>query len=218
MKGIKIIFLDFDGVILESVDVKGWAFGKLFASYPDHVDEIVAFHHANGGMSRFDKFRHIYDDILNETLTEKQFRKLCDTFSHLVFNRVLECPFVPGALEFLKQYHRTRTLYVISGTPHDEINAIVDRRKLRPYFQGVFGSPESKGNWTRKIMAELELPPERAMFVGDAMSDLDAAQDNGIRFIARVTEGNDIFQDKTIEYKINDLFDLDFLLGGRGIK
>ena len=57
MKDIKAIFFDFDGVILESVDVKGWAFGKPFEAYPQYVDEIVAFHHRNGGMYRFDKFR-----------------------------------------------------------------------------------------------------------------------------------------------------------------
>ena len=31
-----IVCVDFDGVILESVDVKGWAFGQIFAGYPDH--------------------------------------------------------------------------------------------------------------------------------------------------------------------------------------
>ena len=68
MKPIDAIFFDFDGVILESVDIKGWAFGKLFESYPEHVDEIVAFHFANGGMSRFDKFRYIYKNILNKKM------------------------------------------------------------------------------------------------------------------------------------------------------
>lgn len=66
MKPIDAIFFDFDGVILESVDIKGWAFGKLFENYPQHVDEIVAFHFANGGMSRFDKFRYIYKKYLKK--------------------------------------------------------------------------------------------------------------------------------------------------------
>jgi len=61
MKEIQAVFFDFDGVILESVDIKGWAFGKLFEKqHPEHVDEIVAFHHANNGMSRFEKFRNFY--------------------------------------------------------------------------------------------------------------------------------------------------------------
>ena len=78
MKKIEAIFLDFDGVILESVEVKGWAFGKLFEDHPEHVDKIVAFHHANGGMSRFDKFRYIYKKMLKEPLPEKQFEALCE--------------------------------------------------------------------------------------------------------------------------------------------
>lgn len=35
MKKFEAIFLDFDGVIHESVDVKGWAFSKLFEDYPE---------------------------------------------------------------------------------------------------------------------------------------------------------------------------------------
>jgi len=61
---VKQSFLILMGVILESVDIKGWAFGGLFEAYPEYVDEIVIFHHANRGMSRFDKFRYIYKNIL----------------------------------------------------------------------------------------------------------------------------------------------------------
>ena len=61
---ISIIILDFDGVILESVSVKTEAFRTLFSFAPEYVEEIVKFHKDNGGMSRFDKFRYIFDHIL----------------------------------------------------------------------------------------------------------------------------------------------------------
>ena len=121
MKPIDAIFFDFDGVILESVDIKGWAFGKLFENYPQHVDKIVVFHFANGGMSRFDKFRYIYKNILNKPLPDEEFDALCLKFSDLAFKRVLKCEFVPGALEFLGKYYKKINFYIISGTPQDEI-------------------------------------------------------------------------------------------------
>lgn len=43
-----LIILDFDGVILESVEVKTEAFRRLFSFAPGHVEEIVNFHRENG--------------------------------------------------------------------------------------------------------------------------------------------------------------------------
>ena len=68
---IKAIIFDFDGVIIESADIKTEAFRALFENYPEHVEAIAGFHIENGGMSRFDKFRHIYKNIINEELNEE---------------------------------------------------------------------------------------------------------------------------------------------------
>lgn len=213
VKSIEAIFLDFDGVILESVEVKGWAFGKLFEDYPDYVDEIIAFHHANGGMSRFDKFRYIYKNILQQPLSDGEFERLSEEFSSLVYHRVLECDFVPGAMEFLQKYYHRVLLFVISGTPHDEISKIVDRKGLTRYFRAVFGSPTSKNVWTKKIVKEHRLNSKKVLFVGDAMSDYIAAKENGLFFVARVKNSeDDIFKGAKVGVKIPDLFGLDRLL------
>ena len=51
-----LIFWDFDGVIKDSVGVKGEAFKTLFADYGNKVQEKIYCHHIeNGGMSRHQK-------------------------------------------------------------------------------------------------------------------------------------------------------------------
>ena len=57
------VVFDCDGVILESMRAKGDAFRQLFDGEPAHQDAIEAFHHAHGGMSRYEKFDRIYADI-----------------------------------------------------------------------------------------------------------------------------------------------------------
>ena len=53
---IKAIIFDFDGVIVESINVKKEAFEKLYQKYGDEiVYKVIAHHMANGGMSRFEK-------------------------------------------------------------------------------------------------------------------------------------------------------------------
>lgn len=212
MRRVAAIFFDFDGVIVESVDVKGWAFGKLFEEFPQYVRQIVAFHHANGGMSRYDKFRFIFKDILRQPLSKEKFDELCRQFSTLVYQRVLECDFVPGALEFLKKYRAAFPMFVVSGTPHKEINGIVSDRGLTCYFKGVFGSPTSKVDWVRQIVREDGVNPRQSLFVGDALSDYEAALENNIEFVARVTENVDVFKGKKVGSYIDDLFQLEKLL------
>ncbi|HXW99392.1 MAG TPA: HAD family hydrolase, partial [Methanomicrobiales archaeon] len=73
LRSVLVLILDFDGVVLESVGVKTAAFRTLFSFVPAHVDKIVEYHRRNTGVSRFDKFRYIYREILKDPLSEEQF-------------------------------------------------------------------------------------------------------------------------------------------------
>ena len=127
---ISIIILDFDGVILESVSVKTEAFRTLFSFAPEYVEEIVQFHKDNGGMSRFDKFRYIFDHILKRELDPDTFNALSEKFSILVFQGVVNAPFVPGAREFLEHWYATIPLYIVSATPSGTQG---DRSETQPH-------------------------------------------------------------------------------------
>ena len=60
---IKAIIFDFDGVLVESAEIKTEAFRQLFSSFPDKVHEIVEYHKRNMGISRYVKFRYFYENI-----------------------------------------------------------------------------------------------------------------------------------------------------------
>jgi len=208
----KAVILDFDGVILESVDVKGGVFAEVFYQYPQHLPEILAYHYANGGVSRFEKFNYIHREILKLPLPEAEFNALCRRFADLVVNRVLAVNFVAGAREFLEQYHERLDLFVVSGTPDDEIRAIVRARGLDRFFKGVYGSPVKTGVWTGKILGDGSYRYEEVVWVGDALSDWDAAREHGIRFIGRVYPAADVFGERTLWKKVPDLKTMDFIL------
>ena len=49
---VDAIIFDFDGVLVESVDVKTNAFAMLYAEHgPDVVKRVVAYHQEHGGIS-----------------------------------------------------------------------------------------------------------------------------------------------------------------------
>ena len=214
---ISTIILDFDGVILESVDVKTRAFRSLFSFSPQHVDEIVRFHIDNGGMSRFDKFRHIFKNILHEELSEEKFAYLSRSFSTLVEDAVLIAPFVEGAVRFLDAAAPRYPLYIVSATPEDELKRIVKNKGLSSYFIGVFGSPGRKADHIRKILAQNQIEPADTIFVGDAINDLRAAQECSVPFIGRIPPGSpDIFTGhESVVHTIADLDDLALYLEHR---
>lgn len=187
---ISTIILDFDGVILESVSIKTEAFQTLFSFVPEHVDEIVQFHLDNGGMSRYDKFRYIYENILIEDLTLKKFKELSEKFAEIVFNEVIKAPFVPGAQEFLKKYHARKPLYVVSATPEEELWQIIQKRGMAHYFREVYGAPRKKSDCIKEILNLTGISPDTVIFVGDAKNDLEAARTAGVRFIGRIKSGD----------------------------
>ena len=201
---IKAVILDFDGIILESVDVKGQVFLEVFKNYPEHAQAILDYHYANGGVSRFEKFRHIHQHILKVPLPESTFNDLCKRFADLVVEQVLKVDFVPGAREFLKNHYRTLDLFIVSATPDEEIKAIVRAKGLDHFFKGVHGSPQNKSAWTWVILNQGPYRPDEVFWVGDALSDWQAAQDHGIKFLGRVTDRN-IFEDRPMQGKFQSL-------------
>ena len=181
----EVLVFDFDGVILESADIKTRAFRELFSAYPDKVDKIVAYHEANAGISRFKKFRHIYRHMLGKPLGQEEERTLGERFAALVVEEVIRCPFVPGALEFLQAHSHEHALFVASGTPEDELRRLVAARDLTVLFRGVYGAPKEKSAILEEILATTKTPRAALLFIGDGRSDYEAAKAAGVEFIGR---------------------------------
>lgn len=207
---LRAVVFDFDGVILESVEIKTRAFAALFERWPEHRDEIVRLHLENAGVSRYEKFVRIYREILDEPLAKGELERLGEQFSRLVYDEILGCDFVPGAHEFLERLARDNRLFVASGTPEEEMRDIVGRRGLARFFAGVYGSPASKGEILRRILREEELAPNELVFVGDAVADYEGAREAGVPFIARVQPGEeDHLPQEGVLVRVSDLAELD---------
>jgi len=185
MTPARAVILDFDGVVLESADIKTDAFRELFAAYPEHVPAIVEHHVANFGISRFVKFEWIYRELLHRPLPAAEMQALNRRFAAIALDKVLACPFVPGARETIAALRGRVPAYVASGTPQGELELIVERRGLAGMFERVWGSPATKPEAIAAVRAAHALQPGEVVFVGDGQSDLAAALETGVRFVAR---------------------------------
>lgn len=208
---IKAIIFDFDGVLVESAEIKTEAFGQLFSIYPDKAHEIVEYHKGNMGISRYVKFRYFYENILGKELSHNEEIELGEKFSQIVLGKVLKAPFVAGALDFLDKYHKKIPLFIASGTPEEELNNIVRQRGISRYFEEIHGTPRKKPEIITDILSRYSLSAPEVVFVGDAESDLKAAKETGVHFIARINlEDNDLLD---CPLKVKDLYGLGKVIG-----
>ena len=181
---LKGIIFDFDGVIAESVQVKTDAFAMLYKPYGDNVVENVIKHHeANGGMSRFEKIKLYHGQFLNKMITNDEIKEFANQFSDLVVKKVIDSPYVPGVLEYIKKKSKRYGLFISTGTPTNEMNQILDGRAISHYFNQVYGSPEKKELHIAKIISKYNYMPDELIFYGDANTDIDAAEKFNIPFV-----------------------------------
>ena len=187
----KIVIFDFDGVILESNRIKDNAFHDLYLPHGrGAAARALKIHLSHHGRSRFEKFAMMHQEILDREITAAESAELGRQFTEKCFHEICRCPFVPGALEFLEQYHQSHILAVASATPEDELKEIVAARNLQKFFKHVFGKPTSKSDNLRKIILLENVPASAAVFVGDQISDWESAHAVGVRFIGRVPGGD----------------------------
>ena len=186
------IIFDFDGVVVESGEIKTQAFANLYREYGEVVmAEVAKYHVLNGGMSRYQKFRYFQEALLEKSpLTTEEEQQLDQRFSELVVEAVIASAPVPGAAELIQREAGRIPLFVASGTPEAELNTIVVRRGLAPYFTAVRGSPTPKQKLIEDILSTHNLLPEHVLMIGDALIDYQSAVVNNVAFIGRVRPGD----------------------------
>ena len=134
---------DFDGVLVDSVNVKTETFAEMYRTFGDDVVKKVVDHHLlNGGMNRYEKFRHYHSDILGITTSNNEIEELSIQFSKLVVRKVIEAEEIEGVSEILKHCAKEKIVCAInSATPLKELKYVIYQRGWDLCFQHVFGSP-----------------------------------------------------------------------------
>lgn len=183
--GYKTIILDFDGTIVESVGIKDEAFEELFQDYPSYLGDIKEYHLAYNATIRFDKFKHIYENILGEKYSPSVEESLSKKFSEIVYSKIVACPYVEGAVDFLEFFWKRVPIYLASVNPADELDRILKARKIINYFKGIYAYPWVKAAAINDVIQKEKITPAEAVFIGDTLEDYISARDAGVCFIGR---------------------------------
>ncbi len=185
MSAIRVVILDFDGVVIESNDVKTDAFRRVFEKFPEHTEAMMAFHHEHVSVTRFEKFKYL--QVLTGRQDDPSFvDELAAVFSRHVRRGMQDAALVRGAEAFLREITAHRPVYLASVTPEDELKDTLDHHRLHHWFTGVYGCPPwTKPGAIRDILIQESVPPSETLLVGDSAGDQRAARETGVRFVAR---------------------------------
>ena len=175
------LVFDFDGTLVESNAIKHRAFERCFADAPAaHQAEIRAYCRGANHTPRWEKFRHVYERILQRPYTFEVQEKLLRRFELETTRPITQAPEIPGASQFLAQVARTHVTALLSSTPQEILVEIIEDRGWRTYFQTVQGAPVDKAQW----LADWRRRHPDTLFFGDTSEDAQAAQAAGCAFVA----------------------------------
>lgn len=174
---------DFDGTLVDSNAIKLRGFDVCFASFPEHGERIRTYCYGNRHTPRGEKFRYVYERILQRPYTAEAETHLHKIYEEATTQQVCRAPEIPGAERFLKSAGPQRITAVLSTTPDAVLRTILKARGWEPYFSEIRGAPVHKARWLRNFQKRHALGPEDLLFFGDTAEDAGAAQEAGWRFI-----------------------------------
>lgn len=185
LTGAEAILWDFDGVLMNSMPVRDLGFEKVLAHHPpEKVARLMEYHRANGGLSRYHKFRYFYEEILGEPITEAQVNEYARRFSKIMLSLLLNKELlISDSWSFVKKYHATVPMHIVSGSDGLELNQICQELELSQYFKSIHGSPTPKKQLVAALLAQHKYPLATTFLIGDSINDFEAAEANEIGFV-----------------------------------
>lgn len=185
LDNFKVILWDFDGVLMNSNSVRDRGFKKVLADYPaEHVNTLMKYHHANGGLSRYVKFRYFFEQVRKESVSEEQVQELAKKFSaimqQILFDHSL---LIKDSMNFVKENFSKFKMHIVSGSDGAELNSLCKFLKIDQYFISIEGSPTAKNILVTQLLFKYKYPVNDCVLIGDSINDLEAAKINKIAFV-----------------------------------
>lgn len=185
---LKVIIFDFDGVIINSNQIKYKAFFQIF---PPHqqvkkiIKKALDKHRENSRYYIIEKILTALQGqrYLRVTNLNKSINFYANKYGRIVEKGAMRCKEIKGASQSLKILFKHFPLYINSTTPEDSLRRIILKRSLGIFFKGIYGGPKTKIENLSKIIEKEKINGREVLIVGDGQSDLEVARKFESHFI-----------------------------------
>ncbi|MCM4157114.1 HAD-IA family hydrolase [Gramella sp. AN32] len=195
------IFWDFDGVIMDSMPVRNRGFEMVLKKFPnEQVDLLMQFHLKNGGLSRYVKFRHFFEEIREEKVSEEEIKEWSQKFSEIMRKELVQPGLlIEDSLDFIKENYKKYNMHIVSGSDGEELRYLCEQLNVSRYFISIHGSPVPKKKLVCKLLLNHRYINEETLLIGDSINDYEAAEINNIEFYGYNNEQLKILKSSYIE-------------------
>lgn len=177
-----IAVFDFDGVLVNSNHLKADCFVWIAVANELALESEVRRYLANRPhATRFEVVRWLLtrkNQIMSESLADQ----LLEDFSNCSRDKII----MSGASKHLAPLRSmdSRPWSLVSGTAIQDLVHLCNEMDIASFFNaGIFGSPSSKEDNLQLCLNTAAFQPESAVYLGDRISDSEAAGATGIEFL-----------------------------------
>ncbi len=181
---IKTILWDFDGVILDSMKIRDWGFEEIFKDFDQElIDQLLAYHRENGGLSRYVKIRYFFEELLGQSVQEQVVLEYAQKFSVLMRKELTNTEnLISDTVKFIKKNHHKYNFHIVSGSDQNELRFLNKELDIDKYFISIHGSPAPKTELVASLLLNHNYCRENTCLIGDSINDFEAAENNKIFF------------------------------------
>lgn len=206
------IFLDFDGVIMDSMTLKLDAYCFALQEYGFARENVRVQQLLYAGLSRSRALPLMFESLAGRQMPEDAKERVLRLFSEEDDRLRSRMQIKPGALAFMTEAQKRIPLVVVTGTPQEAIDKTMEHFDLVGFFQEVCGYPPIKAEHLQNQLLKRGLKPEQSLYVGDAIQDYKAAESVGMPFVG-INNGDNPFAGLNPLAELNGLEELSGLLG-----
>jgi HAD superfamily hydrolase (TIGR01549 family) len=157
---------------------------KVLKDYPEkQVNKLIAYHKANGGLSRYVKFRYFFEEIRKEDVSDEEIQELAMRFSLIMLENLKKPEFlISQTVNFIKHTYENYKMFIVSGSDQKELRQICKAVEIEKFFKGIYGSPTAKDELVKHLIDTENIESATSILIGDSVNDFEAAKVNGIKF------------------------------------
>jgi HAD superfamily hydrolase (TIGR01509 family) len=185
LKNVRCVVYDCDGVLFDSFEANTKLYNDLcaLAGRGPLREEEMEYVHIH---TVFEAIHFIFgkESDLEKKALEMLREKQVDLKNYVKYLKM-----EPHLIQILEKLKEKGILRVINTNRTTSMEHIMDRFKLRPYFEMVVTAldvknPKPHPESLEKIIEAFRLKKEEAVFVGDSKVDKQTAESAGVRFVA----------------------------------
>jgi len=176
---------DFDGVIIDSMNVKVDEYKILFSQFTKDesiLNEIADIYKNSIGIPREITLKKVFNEVLDQNISDQEVENLSQFYSKAIFSRLETIKPLNGFLDYLT-LHKEVNKHIISGAPHSDIAYLTNKLKLSKHFKSIKGGPLEKKDALIGFKNQEKVKEQEIVYFGDQKNDYNAAKAAEVQFI-----------------------------------